>query len=80
MSMLLSAGSIATGTLIVPSRKLYKYLTDRVGNFQELEPYLAFWRSVPCTSGVLEIIVVEQDGESLDVPKIPKGTDGRALI
>jgi len=80
MSMLLAQGLIAVGMLVVPSRKLYKYLTDRVGNFQELEPYLDFWRSVPCTSGVLEIIVVEQDGESVNVPRIPKGTDGRALI
>ncbi|MGP0565188.1 MULTISPECIES: hypothetical protein [unclassified Nitrospina] len=68
------------GILVVPSRKLYRYLTDRIGNIDELEPYFDLWASVSCKEGVLEIVVIEQDGESLDVPKIPKGTDGRNLI
>ena len=76
--MLVSDGAIAAGTLIVPSRKLYVYLTDRIGNYQEIEPYLRFWKSAPCKSGVLEIVVIEQDAESYEVPKIPKGTAGRA--
>jgi hypothetical protein len=79
MMMLVSSGVIATGTLIVPSRELYKYLTDRVGNYQELEPYLGFWRLIPCKSGVVEIVVVEHDRTSKRVPRIGKGTDGRAL-
>ncbi len=54
------------------------YLTDRIGNYKELEPYLKLWKSVPCQSGVLEIVVIEQDAESYDVQKIPKGTAGRA--
>jgi hypothetical protein len=70
---------LIAGVLIVPSRKLYKFLTDRVGNFDELAPYLDLWAAVPCSEGVLEIVVVEQDAESKRVPKIPKGTDGRAL-
>ena len=79
MSLGLLKGKLACGTLIVPSRKLYKFLTDRIGNFDELEPYLDLWRSVPCQEGVLEIVEVEHDAESFDVPRIPKGTDGRAL-
>ncbi len=67
------------GTLIVPSAKLYPYLTDRIGNFPELEPYLPLWSSIKCLNGFLQIIVVEQDGISKEVPLIPKGTDGRAL-
>jgi hypothetical protein len=63
---------------VVPSRKLYVYLTDRIGNIKELEPYFPLWRSVPCKSGIVEIIVIEHDAESFDVPKIPKGTEGRA--
>jgi hypothetical protein len=78
LSMLLSCAVISAGVLVVPSRKLYVYLTDRVGNVRELEPYFGLWRSVPCESGILEIIVIEQDAESIDVPRIPKGTDGRA--
>lgn len=78
LAMLLSCEVISAGVLVVPSRKLYVYLTDRVGNVKELEPYFGLWRSVPCASGVLEIVVIEQDAESIDVPRIPKGTDGRA--
>ena len=78
LTMLVSDGIIAAGTLVVPSRKLYVYLTDRIGNYRELEPYLKLWKSVPCESGVLEIVVIEQDSESYDVPKIPKGSSGRA--
>jgi hypothetical protein len=63
----------------VPSRKLYVYLTDRIGNIAELEPYLDLWKATPCHNGLLQIIVVEHDGISKDVPRIGKGTDGRAL-
>lgn len=79
MALGLLKGSLVCGTLVVPSRKLYKYLTDRVGNISELEPYLDLWRAIPCRQGVLEIVVVEHDAESEQVPRIPKGTDGRAL-
>ena len=70
--------AIKAGILVVPSRELYPFLTDRIGNISELEPYFDLWRSVPCKEGVLEIVVIEHDATSLDVPKIPKGTDGRA--
>ncbi|MHB8383840.1 MAG: hypothetical protein ACYDC3_16040, partial [Candidatus Binataceae bacterium] len=79
MALGLLKGILAAGTLVVPSRRLYKFLTDRVGNFDELEPYLDLWRSLPCANGVLEIVVIEQDAESTSVRRIPKGTDGRAL-
>jgi hypothetical protein len=78
LTMLLSCGVISAGVLVIPSRKLYVYLTDRIGNIRELEPYFGLWKSVPCKSGVLEIIVIEHDAESYDVPLIPKGTDGRS--
>jgi hypothetical protein len=79
LTMLVAEGVIAAGTLVVPSRKLYVYLTDRIGNINELEPYFGLWRSVPCKKGVLEIVVIEHDATSDRVPKIPKGTAGRAL-
>jgi hypothetical protein len=66
------------GFLVVPSRKLYKWLTDRIGNIDELAPYFPLWSAIPCKQGILEIIVIEHDAESLKVPRIPKGTDGRA--
>jgi hypothetical protein len=71
-------GKIVGGALIVPTRKLYRYLTDRIGNWDELVPYFDFWRSTLVPNGVLEIIAVEHDFESLEVPRIPKGKDGNA--
>lgn len=79
MALFLMKEKIAAGILIVPSRDLYRYLTDRVGNISELEPYLEFWKALPCKRGVLEIVVIEHDATSLKVPKITKMTAGRAL-
>jgi hypothetical protein len=81
MALGLRNGKLAAGVLVVPSRKLYAYLTDRIGNFEELAPYLSLWSSVPFPEGaVLEIVVIEHDAESLKVPRIPKGTDGRSAL
>lgn len=78
MCMGLLLGAIKAGILVVPSRELYPYLTDRIGNISELEPYFPLWRATPCEEGVLEIFVIEHDATSDTVPRIPKGTDGRA--
>lgn len=66
--------------LVVPSNKFKKFLTDRIGNIGELKPYFPLWKNIPSISGALRIIEVEHDEESTDVPRIPKGTDGRALF
>lgn len=79
MALGLLKGVLACGILVVPSRGLYKYLTDRIGNMEELEPYLGLWRSIPCKRGILEIVAIEHDATSTKVPCIPKGTSGRAL-
>ena len=79
MALGLMKGVLACGILVVPSRALYRFLTDRIGNFDELAPYLDLWKSIPCESGVLELVVIEHDATSTDVPRIPKGTSGRAL-
>ncbi|MGB3535906.1 MAG: restriction endonuclease [Microcoleaceae cyanobacterium] len=76
---LLSQAMIA-GLLVIPSRQLYRYLTDRIGNYSELEPYFPLWKSIPCKEGILEVIMIEHDDLSFDVPRIPKGTDGRAIL
>ena len=78
LTMLDSCSVISAGILVVPSRRLYAYLTDRIGNIKELEPYFGLWKSVPCESGVLELVVIEHDAESHDVPRIPKMTARRA--
>jgi hypothetical protein len=70
---------ITGGVLVVPTKRLAKYLTDRVGNFEEIEPYFRYWRRAAGT-GYLAVIAVEHDAESDEVPRIGKGTDGRALL
>jgi Restriction endonuclease BamHI len=73
-------GVFLGAALVLPSRKLYPYLTDRIGNYEELEPYFDIWRAVNIQEGFLAIFVIEHDALDSSVPKIPKGTDGRALI
>ena len=75
----MQVGGLVGGFLVVPSDDLKVYLTDRIGNIGELRPYLPLWQSIPITEGVLRIVVVEHDGTSRDVVRIPKRTDGRAL-
>lgn len=75
--------NISAGILVVPSQDMYPYLTDRIGNFRELQPYLKLWEQFDRLLALpyyLGIIVVEQDTLSTEVPTIAKGTDGRALI
>lgn len=73
-------GVFLGAVLVLPSRKLYPYLTDRIGNYEELEPYFDVWRAVRIEEGFLAIFVIEHDFLDENVPKIIKGTDGRALI
>lgn len=72
-------GALIGGVLILPTRSMYHYLTDRVGNLPEVEPYFPLWKAIPITEGILVVVVIEHDAVSRDVPRIPKGTDGRAL-
>jgi len=71
-------GLLIGGVLILPTRKMYKYLTDRIGNYSEIEPYFPFWQSIRVQEGILAVMAIEHDAVSLDVPRIEKGTDGRA--
>ncbi|WGV27407.1 restriction endonuclease [Halotia branconii] len=73
-------GVFLGAALVLPSRKLYPYLTDRIGNFEELEPYFDVWRAIRIEEGFLAIFVIEHDQVDSNVPTIIKGTDGRALI
>lgn len=80
MAIGLLDGVIEGGILILPSRNMYQYLTDRVGNFAEIEPYFNVWKNLQIEKGVLAVIEIEHDDISEDVPPIRKGTDGRALV
>jgi hypothetical protein len=79
MALGLVKGILIGGILIVPTREMYHYLTDRVGNLQELEPYFPLWKSLQCEEGLLGVIAIEHDAVSKNVPRISKGTAGRAL-
>src|SRR5262249_1787238 len=76
----LQRGVIHGGFLIAPSRALYRYLTDRVGNVPELASYFGFWRNGVPLGYHCAIAEVEYDDTSMHVPRIKKGTDGRALV
>ncbi len=71
-------GYLEGGALVLPSKEMYPYLTDRIGNFREIEPYFPLWRALKA-KGVIDVYVVEHDSLSEDAPRITKGTDGRAL-
>jgi len=77
----LLTGSIVGGILVLPSRALYNHLTDRIGNFQEIEPYFDYiWKRLPIEQGVLIVVEVEHDAISDDVERISQGTDGMSLV
>jgi len=72
-------GVLLGGTIIVSTRNMYPYLTDRIGSYEELEPYFPVWKAIPHESGIIGVVAVEHDALDKDVPPITKGTDGRAL-
>lgn len=80
MALGLLKGMLIGGVLILPTRKLYQYLTDRIGNFRELAPYFPMWKALEIKEGFLAIIAVEHDSSSTAVQRIGKGTNGRAVV
>jgi hypothetical protein len=80
MALGIIKGILLGGILILPTRELYQYLTDRVGNLRELAPYFPMWKALQCDEGFLAVIAVEHDDASTEVPRIRKGTNGRALV
>jgi hypothetical protein len=80
MALGILKGSLIGGALVVPTREMYRYLTDRIGNLQELEPYFPLWKALHIDQGLLVVIAIEHDAVSSTVPRIKKGTDGRALL
>lgn len=72
-------GHLAGGALILPDRELYRYLTQRIGNYKELAPYFPVYRHLKAVDGLLAVFAVSHDQTSADVPLIPKGMDGHSL-
>lgn len=73
-------GRLSAGFLVLPERTLYPYLTDRIGNVQELRPYFTLWKNLRIRQGVMAVLGVEHDATSTSVPLIPKGLDGNSLV
>jgi hypothetical protein len=72
-------GKLVGGALVLPSRELYKYLTDRIGNFHEIEPYFSVWKNLKCPADcIIRVYEIEHDATDTTVPLIPKGKDGMA--
>lgn len=64
------------GFLVIPDRQFSQYLTDRIGNYEELKPYFPLYQNLRFESGFMGVFVVEHDFTSSEVPLIPKGRDG----
>ena len=47
-------GVLVGGALIVPSRAMYPYLTDRISNYAELEPYFPVWQATQVSKSLSE--------------------------
>ena len=82
LCLVMLAGLIDIGVIILPSRALYAHLTDRIGNWMELSPYLPLWHHIGhgVARGLVAITVVEHD-ELTDDPNVPfisQGRDGRS--
>lgn len=65
MALGLMKGKLVSASLVVPSKNLARWLTDRIGNFPELEPYLDLWSAIPCANGVRE----RMDGPKASLPR-----------
>lgn len=72
-------GNASGGVVILPSKEMYRHLTDRIGNAREVEPYFDLWRKADNLTDepyYFAFVVIEQDGLSEDVPYLPGGADG----
>lgn len=71
--------TLSGGILVLAMRATQRYLTDRVGNFEEIAPYFELWSRYPVPDGALRVYGVGHDELDPSAPHIPKGKDGRAL-
>jgi len=60
MALGLVVKKCVAGVLVVPNVKLAQYLTVRIGNIEEIRPYLPMWQNLAVVEGVLELVVIEQ--------------------
>jgi hypothetical protein len=78
MAVGIKQGQIIGGVLVLPVKNCAQYLTDRVGNYEEIEPYFTMYQSLNFEEGFMAVIGIEHDQESSSAILIPKGQDGNA--
>ena len=72
-------GLLFGGALVLPSRTMYQYLTDRIGSYQELASYFNLWGRIPFPQpSILAVFEVEHDRIDAGVPLLKKGKSGNA--
>jgi hypothetical protein len=71
-------GNIVGGILVLPTKALAKYLTDRIGNYEELMPYFVLYNNLNVANGIIGVVSVEYDFISTEVERIPIGRDGNS--
>lgn len=69
---------IIGGVLILPTRRFGKYLTERVGNYEEIAPYFVMYQHLSIGEGFIAVIGIEHDDIDVNAAIIPKGKDGNA--
>ncbi|CAN5681028.1 hypothetical protein BH18ACT11_BH18ACT11_15130 [soil metagenome] len=79
MALALKRGLISGGMWVVSSGDLAPYLTDRIGNYPEFEPYFDLYSDLEVEDGYLGVAIVEHDEASLEVPLIEKQQTRRRL-
>ena len=72
MALALKRGLISGGMWVVSGGSLVPYLTDRIGNFPEFEPYFDLYSDLEVEAGYLGVAIVEYDETSREVPLIEK--------
>lgn len=72
MALALKQGLISGGMWVVSSGTLAPYLTDRIGNYPEFEPYFSLYSDLEVELGYLSVASVEHDHTSHEAPFIEK--------
>jgi hypothetical protein len=81
----ISHNHVTAAVLILPDRDMYTYLTDRVGNYEELEPYFCIYTDLVKAYSLspqhhIEVIGFQYDKLDTSVPVLPKLSYRRAPI
>jgi hypothetical protein len=70
-------GELAGGALILPSKKLHRFLRDWTCSFDKLQPFFPVWAKVAHgESCVLSVFEVEHDAEDGHLPLIDQSLEG----